>query len=60
MGRSNCIVYVYFMYRFDKVLIEIFEKRLDVIKGFIELGFGFKIVMCDLFICGVGNILGVL
>lgn len=24
-----------------------------------EFGFGFKIVMRDLFICGVGNLLGV-
>lgn len=59
VGCFNCVVYVYFMYCWDKVLIEVVEKRLQVIKEFIEFGFGFKIVMCDLMICGVGNFFGV-
>lgn len=46
------------MYCLEKLISEVFEKRLEVIKGFIELGFGFKIVMWDFLICGVGNFLG--
>ena len=34
------------------------EKRLEAIKGFTELGSGFKIAMRDLSIRGAGNILG--
>lgn len=46
------------MYEKDKILSEIVEKRLKVIREFIEFGFGFKIVMRDFEIRGVGNILG--
>lgn len=46
------------MYQENKVLIEQGEKWLVVIWDFIELGLGFKIVMCDLLIWGVGNFLG--
>ncbi|MFU2222147.1 transcription-repair coupling factor [Streptococcus pluranimalium] len=58
VGRSNRIAYAYLMYRPDKVLTEMSEKRLDAIKGFTELGSGFKIAMRDLSIRGAGNILG--
>ena len=58
VGRSNCIAYAYLMYRPDKALTEISEKRLETIKGFTELGSGFKIAMRDLSIRGAGNILG--
>ena len=58
IGRSNRIAYAYLMYRPDKVLTEISEKRLETIKGFTELGSGFKIAMRDLSIRGAGNILG--
>lgn len=58
VGRSNRIAYAYLMYRPDKVLTEISEKRLETIKGFTELGSGFKIAMQDLSIRGAGNILG--
>ncbi|AGU82544.1 transcription-repair coupling factor [Streptococcus anginosus] len=58
VGRSNRIAYAYLMYRPDKVLTEISEKRLETIKGFTELGSGFKIAMRDLSIRGAGNILG--
>lgn len=58
VGRSNRIAYAYLMYRPDKVLSEISEKRLEAIKGFTELGSGFKIAMRDLAIRGAGNILG--
>ena len=46
------------MYRPDKTLTEVSEKRLEAIKGFTELGSGFKIAMRDLSIRGAGNILG--
>lgn len=58
VGRSNRIAYAYLMYRPDKILTEVSEKRLDAIKGFTELGSGFKIAMRDLAIRGAGNILG--
>ena len=58
VGRSNRIAYAYLMYRPDKALTEISEKRLETIKGFTELGSGFKIAMRDLSIRGAGNILG--
>ncbi len=58
VGRSNRIAYAYLMYKPDKVLSEISEKRLEAIKGFTELGSGFKIAMRDLSIRGAGNILG--
>ena len=58
VGRSNRIAYAYLMYRPDKSLTEVSEKRLEAIKGFTELGSGFKIAMRDLSIRGAGNILG--
>ncbi|MBF0786987.1 MULTISPECIES: transcription-repair coupling factor [unclassified Streptococcus] len=58
VGRSNRIAYAYLMYRPDKNLTEVAEKRLEAIKGFTELGSGFKIAMQDLSIRGAGNILG--
>ncbi|MEY8700603.1 transcription-repair coupling factor [Streptococcus ferus] len=58
VGRSNRIAYAYLMYQPDKVLTEVSEKRLEAIKGFTELGSGFKIAMRDLSIRGAGNILG--
>ncbi|MFT9051331.1 transcription-repair coupling factor [Liquorilactobacillus nagelii] len=58
VGRSNRMAYAYFMYRPDKVLTEISEKRLEAIKDFTELGSGFKIAMRDLAIRGAGNLLG--
>ncbi len=58
VGRTNRVAYAYFMYRPEKILSEISEKRLDAIKGFTELGSGFKIAMRDLSIRGAGNLLG--
>lgn len=58
VGRSNRIAYAYLMYRPDKSLTEVSEKRLEAIKGFTELGSGFKIAMQDLSIRGAGNLLG--
>ncbi|MDR1567917.1 MAG: transcription-repair coupling factor [Streptococcaceae bacterium] len=59
VGRSNRIAYAYFMYQPDKSLSEESEKRLEAIKGFTELGSGFKIAMRDLSIRGAGNVLGI-
>ncbi|MBR6894587.1 MAG: transcription-repair coupling factor [Lactococcus sp.] len=58
VGRSNRVAYAYFMYQPDKSLTDVSEKRLEAIKGFTELGSGFKIAMRDLSIRGSGNILG--
>ncbi|MDR2977601.1 MAG: transcription-repair coupling factor [Streptococcaceae bacterium] len=58
VGRTNRVAYAYFMYQPEKVLSEVSEKRLDAIKGFTELGSGFKIAMRDLSIRGAGNLLG--
>lgn len=58
VGRSNRTAYAFLMYRRDKLLKEIAEKRLHAIREFTELGSGFKIAMKDLEIRGAGNILG--
>ncbi len=59
VGRSNRTAYAFLMYRRDKMLKEVAEKRLAAIKEFTELGSGFKIAMRDLEIRGAGNLLGV-
>ena len=58
VGRSNRNAYAFLMYRRDKVLREVAEKRLSAIKEFTDLGSGFKIAMRDLEIRGAGNLLG--
>ena len=58
VGRSNRIAYCYLMYNRGKILSEISEKRLKVIKEFTELGSGFAIAVRDLSIRGAGDILG--
>ncbi len=58
VGRSNRTAYAFFMYRRDKMLKEVAEKRLAAIKEFTDLGSGFKIAMRDLEIRGAGNMLG--
>ena len=58
VGRTNKTAYAYLMYKRDKVLNEVSEKRLQTIKEFTEFGSGFKIAMRDLEIRGAGNILG--
>lgn len=58
VGRSNRTSYAFLMYKRDKMLKEIAEKRLAAIREFTELGSGFKIAMRDLEIRGAGNILG--
>jgi len=58
VGRTNRTAYAFLMYKRDKMLKEIAEKRLQAIKEFTELGSGFKIAMRDLEIRGAGNLLG--
>ncbi|GFZ34175.1 transcription-repair-coupling factor [Clostridium zeae] len=58
VGRSNRIAYSYFVYKKDKILTEVAEKRLRALKDFTELGSGFKIAMRDLEIRGAGNMMG--
>ena len=59
IGRSNRTSYAFLMYKRDKMLKEVAEKRLAAIKEFTDLGSGFKIAMRDLEIRGAGNLLGV-
>ena len=58
VGRSNRTAYAFLMYKRDKMLREVAEKRLHAIREFTELGSGFKIAMRDLEIRGAGNLLG--
>lgn len=58
VGRSNRTSYAFLMYKRDKMLREVAEKRLQAIREFTELGSGFKIAMRDLEIRGAGNVLG--
>lgn len=58
VGRSNRTAYAFLMYRRNKMLTEVAEKRLEAIKDFTELGSGIKIAMRDLELRGAGNVLG--
>lgn len=58
VGRSNRTAYAFLMYKRDKILEEVAEKRLQTIREFTDLGSGYKIAMKDLEIRGAGNILG--
>lgn len=58
VGRSSRNAYAFLMYKRDKLLKEVAEKRLAAIKEFTDLGSGFKIAMRDLEIRGAGNMLG--
>ena len=58
VGRSNRTAYAFLMYRRNKMLKEVAEKRLAAILEYSDLGSGFKIAMRDLEIRGAGNLLG--
>lgn len=58
VGRSNRTSYAFLMYKRDKILEEVAEKRLQTIREYTDLGSGYKIAMRDLEIRGAGNILG--
>ena len=55
VGRTNRTAYAFLMYRRNKMLKEVAEKRLHAIREFTELGSGVKIAMRDLEIRGAGN-----
>ncbi len=58
VGRSSRTSYAFLMYRKDKLLREVAEKRLKAIREFSDLGSGIRIAMRDLEIRGAGNVLG--
>lgn len=58
VGRSARTAYAFIMYRRNKELTEVAQKRLEAIRDFTELGSGFRIAMRDLEIRGAGNLLG--
>lgn len=58
VGRSNRKAFAYFLYKPQKILTEIAEKRLRAIREFTEFGSGYRIAMRDLEIRGAGNLVG--
>ena len=58
VGRSARRASAYLLYRPEKALTEIAEKRLTAIREFAEFNAGFQIAMRDLEIRGAGNLLG--
>lgn len=58
VGRSDRQAYAYLIFKPDKALTEVAEKRLDAIREFTDLGSGYRIAMRDLEIRGAGNLLG--
>ncbi len=58
VGRSNRTAYAFLLYKKDKILKEVAEKRLHAIREYADLGSGFKIAMRDMEIRGVGTLLG--
>jgi transcription-repair coupling factor (superfamily II helicase) len=58
VGRSKRQGYAYLLYRKDKQLTEVAEKRLSALREFSDLGSGYKVALRDLEIRGAGNLLG--
>ncbi|MCD8098031.1 MAG: transcription-repair coupling factor [Lachnospiraceae bacterium] len=58
VGRSNRTAYAFLLYKKDKMLKEVAEKRLHAIREYSDLGSGFKVAMRDMEIRGVGTLLG--
>jgi transcription-repair coupling factor (superfamily II helicase) len=58
VGRSRRQGYAYLLYRKDKQLTEVAEKRLSALREFSDLGSGYKVALRDLEIRGAGNLLG--
>lgn len=58
VGRSSRTAYCFLLYRRDRMISEVAEKRLSAIREFSDLGSGFKIAMKDLEIRGAGAVLG--
>ena len=58
VGRSNRQAYCFLLFKPDKELSELAQKRLQALREFSDLGSGFRIAMRDLEIRGAGNLLG--
>lgn len=58
VGRSSRSAYAFLMYRRNRMLKEVAEKRLQAIREYTELGSGIRIAMRDLELRGAGNVLG--
>ena len=58
VGRSDRTAYAFLLYRKDRMLREVAEKRLSAIREFTDLGSGYRIAMRDLEIRGAGSVLG--
>ena len=58
VGRSNRQAYAYMLVSPEKVLTELAQKRLTLLREFNDLGSGFKIASYDLEIRGAGDLLG--
>ena len=58
VGRSNMTACAVLLYRIDRMLTDVAEKRLSSMREFSDFGSGFKIAMKDLEIRGAGNVLG--
>lgn len=58
VGRSSRTAYAFLMYKRERILREVAEKRLNAIREFTDLGSGYRIAMRDLEIRGAGNLLG--
>ena len=58
IGRSSRQGYAYLLFRKDKQLSEVAEKRLSALREFSDLGSGYKVALRDLEIRGAGNLLG--
>lgn len=58
VGRSNRTAYAFLMYKRNKMLKEVAQKRLEAIREYTELGSGIRVAMRDLEIRGAGNLLG--
>ncbi len=58
VGRSKRQGYAYLLYRKDKSLSDVAEKRLGALREFSDLGSGYKVALRDLEIRGAGSLLG--
>ena len=58
VGRSGRQAYAFIMYRKNRMLSEVAEKRLSALRQFTDLGSGMKIALKDLEIRGAGTLLG--
>lgn len=58
VGRSTRTSYAFLLYRRDKMITEVAQKRLSAIGEMTDLGSGYRLAMKDLEIRGAGTMLG--